>query len=333
MKIKSLLLTRFVFLVVGFTIFSQPLFSQGDDIFGIDRKLNSRKSENELGNIFRNMVSNISFEISGGAAYHRNYMIFNSDSPSKYPVIPTVEGTDLDLTMDDTLRFSSEQMAFPINIGARIKLFNLITLGGGYGREWGKINPLQSSPYEFQFENANYTFDKLYGTVGIVLWDAGKRISFLKWRYRSFSQNNIYMQSELKQRARQVYPWSVIAEGEFGSLFIREGYDSLITAPDPYYSLALRVEYDFSEYSKIFIRPSTSFRTFSYTHNSIPEIQNIDQTLYALQVGVSISLPGTKRCKVGGCGVVMKHNHNGVEYRGSSIWKRQNRKVGQWYGN
>jgi hypothetical protein len=27
----------------------------------------------------------------------------------------------------------------------------------------------------------------------------------------------------------------------------------------------------------------------------------------------------------------MKHNHNGVEYRGSSIFNFQNRKIGQWY--
>jgi hypothetical protein len=27
----------------------------------------------------------------------------------------------------------------------------------------------------------------------------------------------------------------------------------------------------------------------------------------------------------------MKHKHDGIEYRGSSIFNFQNRKIGQWY--
>src|SRR5690606_17021931 len=99
----------------------------------------------------------------------------------------------------------------------------------------------------------------------------------------------------------------------------------------------LRIERDFSEYARIFVKPAASFSTLSYdrivseNNVEIPESHIIKQNLYTVNVGLSISIPGTKRCKVGGCGVVMKHLHNGVEFRGSSIWKMQDRKVGQWY--
>lgn len=144
------------------------------------------------------------------------------------------------------------------------------------------------------------------------------------------------MQGELSQRVRANYPWLFVLEGEYGSVKINKGYDSHLNVNEPFYSLGLRIEREFSEYAKIFVKPAVSFSSFSYDRQveqngvGILEMQPVSQNLYAVQVGLSISIPGTKRCKVGGCGVVMKHLHNGVEYRGSSIWNLQNRKVGQW---
>lgn len=318
----------FVWALLTCLLFFHPAIAQ-EDIFGIERKLKGRKSDNELGNAFRNMVSNFSFEIATGAAYQRQLFDFSSETPASYPITGIQEGAT-DPTAGDTLSFRGGSLAFPLGLGLRLNLFDFLTLGAGYGREFGNIPPLTFSGNTFEFQGQAYTYDKLYGTVGLVLWDAGKRISFLRWRYRKYSENNLYMQSELKQRARQIYPWRFIVEGEFGSLFLRKNPDPNLTAPDPYYGLAARLEYDFSEYTKIFVRPSAEFRPFTYTNPEIPETQGLMQQVYSLQMGISINLPGTKRCKVGGCRVVMKHLHNGVEYRGSSIWHRQHRKVGQW---
>ncbi|SHM85669.1 hypothetical protein SAMN04488057_10497 [Cyclobacterium lianum] len=301
-----------------------------EDIFGIERKLKGRKSDNELGNVFRNVVSNFSFEFSAGAAYQEHALLFSSESPSNYPIRATGVDQVMDLQPGDTLSLKGGAMAYPVNLGLRINVFNFITVGAGYGREWGRLPVLSSPEYALELESSRYTYDKLYGTLGIVLWGAGKRNAFLRWQYRKYSGNNIYMQSELKQRARQIYPWRLVLEGEFGSMMLRQVPDPGLTAPDPYYGIGLRLEYDFSEYARAFVKPSASFRSFAYAEPEAPEIQSIDQNLYTLQAGISISLPGTKKCKVPGCRVVMKHLHNGVEYRGSSIWFRQNRKVGQW---
>jgi opacity protein-like surface antigen len=100
---------------------------------------------------------------------------------------------------------------------------------------------------------------------------------------------------------------------------------------NPYYGLSLRIEYDLSDYAKVFVKGGAELRKFTYSSSDFSEFQNVDQTIYGLQTGVAMKFPGTKRCKIQGCGVVMKHLHNGVEYRGSSIFQFQNRKIGQWY--
>src|SRR5690606_28936289 len=62
--------------------------------------------------------------------------------------------------------------------------------------------------------------------------------------------------SELKQRVRQDYPWNFILEGEYGTIKLRKSYDSHLSATDPYYALGLRIEREFSEYARLFIKPT-----------------------------------------------------------------------------
>lgn len=321
-------------------------YAQEEDIFGISNKAKNPKSESGLGNVTRNVVEMFALEISTGAGYHQFRTSFFSENPTLYPLNQIQNfDTPLEITEESPLKMKGEDWTFPLfNAGVRINLFNLLTIGGGYGQEWGNYQNMTGGDFEFPFEGSSYQISKLYGTVGLVLYDANRRISFLKWRYRRYASSNLYMQSELKQRARQIYPWRFILEGEFGQLNLKNSYDPALDIPnqapysprlavanEPYYGLALRIERDFSEYTKLFIKGGTEFRKFTYASSDFSEFQNVDQTLYAMQVGFAIRMPGTKRCKIAGCGVVMKHSHNGIEYRGSSIFRLQNRKIGQWY--
>ena len=306
-----------------------------DDIFGIDTKARNkgRKSQSNIGNVFRNAVSNFSFELSSVGAFHTDQMLFFSDFPNQYPI---TQYRNLEepqsISNGDTVKFSGNQMAIPVNLAVKLNLFNTLTVGAGYGREFGKMNHLQGGDFEFAFENNSYTLDRAFGSVGLVIYDAGKRAKFLNWSYRKFSTNNIYMQSEKNQRIRQNYPWRFIVEAEFGNLYLRKSFDSrAIPSQDPFYNVGLRVEKEFSEYARLFVKTGVEFRNYNYTTENQMDFQNIKQNLYFAQIGLSISLPGSKRCKVPGCGVVMRHVHDGIEYRGSSIFNFQNRKVGQWY--
>ncbi|MCH6200953.1 hypothetical protein MMU07_15310 [Aquiflexum sp. LQ15W] len=309
--------------------------AQDDDIFGIDSKAKSktRKSQSNIGNVFRNAIGNFSFEVFTGGAFHTNKMVFTSLSPSLYPItqFQNIE-VPQQVTAEDTLTFSGNNYAIPVNAAVKINLFNTLTLGAGYGREFGQMSNLRSGDFEFQFQQKSYTLDRAFGSIGLVLYDANKRAKFLRWRYRAFDSNNIMMQSEMNQRIRQIYPWRFTAESEFGNVYMRRNFDpSINTDNQSFYNIALRVEKEFSEYTRFFVKAGAEFRNYNYQTEINEEFQTIGQNLFFAQVGLSISLPSTKRCKVPGCGVVMKHLHNGVEYRGSSIFQLQNRRVGQWY--
>ncbi len=307
------------------------VYAQDEDIFGIERKIRGRKSESDLGNVFRNMVSNFSFELGTGGIYSRNNLLFNSNNPSQYPIYSVLPDNPMDLSANDTVNFSLGQTSVPVHAAVRLNLFEMLVLGAGYGREWGTMNPLRSREYRFEFQESSFTMDRLFVTAGLILYDANKRRAFLNWKYKRYGGSNHLMQSERKLRMRQDYPWRFLLEGEYGQLFMRSGFDENAQPLEPYYSLGIRIERDFSEYTNAYIRPSWGRRAYSYEKPELTDTQTFNQDLFILQFGVNVRLPGTKRCKVGGCGVVMKHLHNGVEYRGSSIWRMQNRKIGQWY--
>ncbi|SIN72599.1 hypothetical protein [Algoriphagus halophilus] len=340
MKLKKLPL------FILFYSISTALFAQGEDIFGISEKAKNPKSESAIGNAARNVLEMFSIELSTGAAYHQFSTPFYTANPDLYPNFSQFQNFDqpLDISEDNPLEMKSNDWTFPVlNAGLRINLFNLLTIGGGYGQEWGNMSTMRGGDFEFGFEGGSYQASKLYGTVGLVLFDAKRRQTFLKWKYRRYASANYYMQSELTQRSKQVYPWRFILEGEFGQLKMKNFVDQSVVAggamyepklavgDKPYMGIALRIERDFSEYTKMFIKGGAEFRDFTYAASDFSEVQNLKQTLYGMQVGFAVRFPGTKRCKIAGCGVVMKHMHNGIEYRGSGIFNYQNRKVGQWY--
>lgn len=315
-----------------------------DDIFGITNKAKNPKSESSVGNAARTVLEMFSLEVSGGGAYHLMNMQFLSDRPSLYPISP-IQGLDTyQYSVNDSLALSSNQWISPLfNGGIRLSLFNLITLGGGFGKEWGRLDPMRGNEHEFAFEGGSYQLSKTYGTAGLVIWDVSKRRSFLKWQYRKYSSNNLYMQSELRQRARQLYPWRFIIEGEFGKMKLSKFVSSNLTAQNPnyqprlavsdnpYFGASLRIEREISDYAKVFLKGGAEFREFTFSASDFSEFQLIKQQVFGLQAGLAMTLPGTKRCKIQGCGVVMKHMHDGIEFRGSSIFRFQNRKIGQWY--
>jgi hypothetical protein len=328
--------TNMLLCIILLCIGQFEVIAQDEDIFGIDRKLrgNTRKSESGLGNVVRNAIGGISFEASAGSGVHFNSLNFHSQSPAAYGNITSVlTAAPSEVEMGDTLSFRGAQMAHFAQVGVKLNLLGLLVVGGGYGREVGRIDPLKIEDYRFGFENNSYTFDRLYGTAAIVLFDAKKRANFLNLKYKKYDENNYYMQTEKRLRMQQEYLWRFMLDAEFGRLISRSNFDSRIRHDEPYYGIGFRVERDLSEYTHVFIRPAVTFRTFAYNREDLMEMQELDQTVATIQIGASLRLPATKKCKIPGCAVVMKHLHNGVEYRGSSIWKRQHRKVGQWYGN
>ncbi|MGY6558143.1 MAG: hypothetical protein ACXIT9_02560 [Nitritalea sp.] len=384
--------------ITGFCLFflgtTARVHAQGEDIFGIERKLKpSRKAKSNLGNGARNFIEALSIEFSAGGAQYQLSNQFHLQNPSQFPVIldrfapfqpsftspnpetdvlPNTLRTFLPDTTLGTVPFRGRGRAIPINAGLRVELFNMLILGVGYGRNVGQIGALSSSPvflsealsedlgvdpgllihdpHQFVFEQEEFVMDKIYGTVGLVLWDANRRASFINRRFRKYDGNNYMMQSTRNQLLRQWYPFKVVTEAEIGTITFRQPLDSRFVVQETnFFALHLRFEYLLGEYFRLFIKGGAEFSNLEFEARRVPflpeenlspglvgsdplvDSQEFRQRFLTAQIGLAINLPGSKRCKVPGCGVKMRHLHDGVEYRGSSIFNLQNRRIGQHF--
>ncbi|WP_194775772.1 hypothetical protein [Pararhodonellum marinum] len=308
--------------------------AQDEDIFGIDTRIDKKKSKKNNTVMLGNVLGGIGLELSTGVNRMYSTMPFSSVDPSLYPIqqINNLENPS-PLESGEEIEFKDDGFVFPFRAGIRINFSDFLSLGGGYGREWGSIDPMEGGNHRFNFEGSGFTFDRLYGTVGLVVFDSKKRIAFINRKYKKYDENNTFMQTQKRLRVNQEYYWRFLIDGEFGTMMIRKSFDPALTSAKPYYGFGLRIEKQLSEFSELFFRPAVEFRSFNYQRPTIEEIQQLNQTVITFQVGVTMRMPGVKKCKVPGCGVVMNHLHDDREYRGSSIFKRQNRKVGQWIKN
>jgi len=334
----------FFFLFFCACLPSLQVIAQDEDIFGISKKARNPKSNSSIGNAFRTVREQFSFQLSTGAAQYSMGTKFYRGDGQVYPITQYQNhefGYD---PLPDTLALTSRQWIFPtVEASLRLNLFNILSLGGGYGWERGVLNPFEGGGYQFSLEGLDYRATNYYASAGLVLYDASRRRFLLKQKYKRFNGANrelkMRMEKEYNQRIRQNYPWSISVEAEVGRVKVNQeeplvpkAYFPRLAAVDDQYTYAgvLRVAYQFSEYASVFVKGKYMRRSFV---NNSPDFTPfiMDQEVYSLQTGLALKIPGTKRCKINGCGVVMKHNHNGVEYRGSSIFYFQNRKVGQWY--
>ena len=319
-------------------------WGQDEDIFGITKKTRSLKSESRIGNIFRTVREQFSFQISSGGALATLGTEFYTGDSQTYPITQFQNSNFGYFPLPDTLKLTSSQFIIPtIEAGLRLNLFNVLTVGGGYGMENSIQAPFNGSGYGFSLGESTYRIANYHVSAGLILYDASRRRFLLKQQYKKFNRASrdlkLQMDRELNQRLRQNYPWNISVEAEVGKMKVGKGNPvgmesylaNLAAAKDHYtYAAGIRLGYELSEYASIFAKGKYMQRFFV---NSSPQFTPfpMDQEVYSVQVGLSVKIPGTKRCKVTGCGVVMKHSHNGVEYRGSSIFNLQNRKMGQWY--
>jgi len=330
---------KIIFLIFNLLLLIHTLKAQ-EDIFGIERKLTSRKSESNVGNITRNFISFFNLEFSSGGSYHFDRFTYNTESQltNSDELNPYIKKFSF---KGDSIFYDGYQYSIPINLGIKLEMLPFLTLGAGISRESGFKNIMSREEETLVFTKNPYQLISYYGSAGLVLYDASRRRQYLNWRYKKYSGDNYYMQSIKKQRQNQRYPWRFIIEGEVGksrfqnspsanSIYNEEVFE-FTTSPISYYAIYFRTEYLFSEYSKFFLRTGTTYRSSNFFQNNVPHEYQLDQQLLTLNLGLSFALPGTKRCKKPGCGVVMKHYHDGIEFRGSSIFRQQNRKIGQWY--
>jgi hypothetical protein len=82
-----------------------------------------------------------------------------------------------------------------------------------------------------------------------------------------------------------------------------------------YYNLGLTVEREFSEYFKVFARPSIELKSYSIA--LAPSGKSIDHSMNSiyLNVGVTYRIPPLPKCFLKDCRIQINHAHGNKEYR------------------
>lgn len=220
----------------------------------------------------------------------------NSDDPN-YRILgadsvdAVYKGTGLDIPLTVILHFD----------------FDRFRIGGGITYDFHYLNQMnpkgfQGNSYQPRFKTRYFRY---FGTAGA---------SFYKWR-----------------------GWTYSADIQVGMHKYRSDYPSLTSYNKIFFNIGFPLEFEMSEYFFVYLRPSLDVK--SYTVN-LPEAQfggnypasiNQNQTALWFQFGIRLKYPEVKRCPVKSCKTQLKHMHDGYEFRGQPIYKKQNPKIGELY--
>ncbi len=130
--------------------------------------------------------------------------------------------------------------------------------------------------------------------------------------------------------------WDYHVELEVGKVKYDNKYDKSLLQNGLYFNIGIPMEYEFSEYFWVFVRPAFDYK--SYTMNitgtgsgvEMTSIQH-NQPAFYITTGVRMKLPEIKRCPVASCRTQLKHVHGSQEFRGQPFYKEQNPKIGELF--
>jgi len=124
--------------------------------------------------------------------------------------------------------------------------------------------------------------------------------------------------------------YTIAADLQYGKVDYKKGFAQEGLESENMANLGLSIEYNFSIYSAIFVRPSVEARAYNLTVADIPSYQ-ISNPSYGLQLGLRFKYPAVKKCPISSCNVRYMHQHSGVEFRGVSIFRKQTLRYGEAY--
>jgi hypothetical protein len=203
------------------------------------------------------------------------------------------------------LGFRSKAISIPLKGTLHIE-FDRYRIGGGYSYEFMHIGNFKPLSYDnaigsFAPQANNFFLKKYFGMIGASVY-----------RY---------------------YEYVLVVDANIGGYKLGNQFDQSLIKKGVYYNLGVTVEREFSEYFKVFVRPSYELKKYKL---SIPET---GQTLthrfnaFYLNIGATYRLPEIRRCFLKDCHAQINHAHGNKEYRSRRhpIWKKQNPHYGENY--
>jgi hypothetical protein len=206
------------------------------------------------------------------------------------------------------LGFRSKAFTIPIKATLHVELFNRYRIGGGYSYEFTHLRNFIPTNYDKQIssfspEANNFFMKKYFGMIGGAVY-----------RY---------------------YEYLLVADLNIGGYKLGREFDMAVIRKGVYYNLGVAVEREFSEYFRVFVRPSYELKKYRLT---FPE--GGDEIVHRMNgwfvnVGATYRLPELRRCPLKDCHAQLNHAHGNKEYRSRRhpIWKKQNPHYGENYPN
>jgi len=109
--------------------------------------------------------------------------------------------------------------------------------------------------------------------------------------------------------------------------FKSEDFNSAVVKYDPFFSVGLTFEKEFSKYFKMYLRPAVEFRNYQLETEEIIIPNKLN--MFSMNIGFLLKYPTYPRNRYQAHRIQMEHVFNGKVYRGRSIFRKQNPRIGQ----
>lgn len=226
----------------------------------------------------------------------------NNIVSSSYGVVP---GSFMVNSDTAKLGFRSTTFSIPIKASVHVE-FDRYRIGGGYSIEYTRIGEFRPTHYRSQIsgynlERSNMFLKHYFGMIGA--------------------------------RVYRYYEYALVVDANIGGYTLSKDFAKNIMKKSLYVNVGVQAEREFSEYFRLFIRPSYEIKSYKL---SIPETsQTVQHRLdgFYVNVGLTYRLPELRRCFLKTCHAQINHAHGNKEYRSRRhpIHKKQNPHYGENY--
>jgi hypothetical protein len=201
------------------------------------------------------------------------------------------------------LGFKSKMISIPLKATVHVE-FNRYRIGGGYSFDYTRVGEFK--PLNYTGDIKNYSLDK----QGFFMKHYFGMIGAMVYRY---------------------YEYALVVDANIGGYKLGKQWNKSLMQKGIYFNIGATVEREFSEYFRVFVRPSYEIKNYKLT---IPESNNaITHKLNAfyLNFGITYRLPELRKCFLKTCKAQMNHAHGDKEYRSRvhPFYKKQNPHYGE----
>lgn len=211
------------------------------------------------------------------------------------------------MVSSDTAELGFRSKTFSIPLKASIHLeFDRYRIGGGYSMDYTRVGTFTPTNYVsdisgYSLERSNMFIKHYFGMLGAMVY-----------RY---------------------YEYALVVDANIGGYSLGNGFAKNLMKKSIYLNLGVRAEREFSEYFRLFVRPSYEIKSYKLT---IPETsQTLQHRIngFYVNVGFTYRVAELRRCFLKTCHAQINHAHGNREYRSRRhpIYKKQNPHYGENY--